>query len=138
MMLPRCQSAHSRTNFGAGRLVSLNSFDASSNVLRLPEFPYYTHRPCHSLSVIFFGYVSHYKSRSDDFYRHPDKHRLQREVIQIYVAQARIWENVLTYIPRHASAFLFFFVVVFLKVEISSRTPVPLFRPESVHSGLAS
>ena len=44
-----------------------------------------------------------------------------------------LWEKVWRFIPTCASLFFSFF-----KVEISSRTPIPLFRSGSVHSGSAS
>ena len=46
----------------------------------------------------------------------------------------RFWENVRPFIPRLRPLFCF----VLFKVDISSRTLIPLFRPGSVHSGSAS
>ena len=54
-------------------------------------------------------------------------------VAMAFSLHAKIWGECLTFIPR-----LRFWVVVFFKVEISSHTLIPLFRPGSAHSGSAS
>ena len=46
------------------------------------------------------------------------------------------WENVWRLIPR--LRFFFFFFLSFFRVEINSRSLIPLFEPGSVHSGSAS
>ena len=48
------------------------------------------------------------------------------------------WENVRPFTPRLRFLLLLGFFVVFFLVEINSRTLIPLFRPRSVHNGLAS
>ena len=54
------------------------------------------------------------------------------EVVVVVVFRVRgLWETVREFIPR--LGFFFFFLV-----EISSRTLIPLLRPGSVRSGLAS
>ena len=49
------------------------------------------------------------------------------------------WENIRHFIPRIRFFLMFIFIFIFFfKVEISSRTLIPLFRSESVNGGSAS
>ena len=59
---------------------------------------------------------------------------LLRLVVVAFSSSARIWGECSTIHSLPALFVLFCFV----EVEISSRTLIPLFRPGSVHSGLAS
>ena len=60
-------------------------------------------------------------------------------LVVAFSSLARILGNVRSFVPR-LCFFFFFFVLfcLFVEVEFSSRELIPLFMPESVHSGSAS